>query len=224
MQQFLLVEDDVDLATTIVEYLELEGMPCDYAGTGPEGLNLALNNEYGAIILDINLPLLNGITLCSSLRRAGKETPVLMLTARERLDDKLAGFAAGTDDYLVKPFELRELTARLRALSHRRSSQARVLRYGELSMNLDEHRAERAGTLLQLSPIGWRILLVLLRNAPHVVSRQQLLQEVWGDAAPDSDSLKVHLFHLRKCVDAPFDKQLLHTVAGHGVALREENS
>lgn len=224
MQQFLLVEDDVDLATTIVEYLELEGMPCDYAGTGPEGLRLALGNAYGAIILDINLPLLNGITLCSNLRQAGNETPVLMLTARERIDDKLAGFAAGTDDYLVKPFELRELTARLRALAHRRSGQARVLRYGELVMNLDEHRAERAGTPLQLSPIGWRILHVLLRNAPHVVSRQQLLQEVWGDDAPDSDSLKVHLFHLRKCVDAPFAKQLLHTVAGHGVALREEDS
>lgn len=175
-------------------------------------------------MLDLNLPLLDGLSLCARLRQEGDDTPVLMLTARGHIDDKLAGFAAGTDDYLIKPFEMRELVARLQALSQRRSGQARILRCGDLFMDVREHRVERQGRLIQLSPIGWRILHVLLRHSPEAVSRQKLLFEVWGDDPPDSDSLKVHLFHLRKSIDAPFDTNLLHTMPGHGVALREGTS
>ena len=119
---------------------------------------------------------------------------------------------------------MRELGARLQALSQRRSGQARILRCGDLFMDVREHRVERQGRLIQLSPIGWRILHVLLRHSPEAVSRQKLLFEVWGDDPPDSDSLKVHLFHLRKSIDAPFDTNLLHTMPGHGVALREGTS
>ncbi|AMD89537.1 XRE family transcriptional regulator [Desulfovibrio fairfieldensis] len=228
MLHILLVEDDVDLATTIVEYLALENMHCDYARTGAHGLQLAgapaCGTAYDAIVLDLNLPLLDGLSLCARLRQEGDDTPVLMLTARGHIDDKLAGFAAGTDDYLIKPFEMRELVARLQALSQRRSGQARILRCGDLLMDVREHRVERQGRLIQLSPIGWRILHVLLRQSPEAVSRQKLLFEVWGDDPPDSDSLKVHLFHLRKSIDAPFDTNLLHTMPGHGVALREGTS
>lgn len=222
MPQVLLVEDDVDLATTIVEYLALESMPCDYAPTGPSGLRLALANGYDVIVLDINLPQLDGLSLCERLRREGDATPVLMLTARERLEDKLAGFAAGTDDYLVKPFELRELVARLRALAQRRSGQARILRHADLVMDLEARTVTRQGRMVPLSPTGWRLLEELLRRAPRVVSRQTLQRAVWGEDAPDSDSLKVHLFHLRRAVDAAFSPKLLHTVVGHGVALRLE--
>ena len=228
MLHILLVEDDVDLATTIVEYLALENMHCDYARTGAHGLQLAgapaCGTAYDAIVLDLNLPLLDGLSLCARLRQEGDDTPVLMLTARGHIDDKLAGFAAGTDDYLIKPFEMRELVARLQALSQRRSGQARILRCGDLFMDVREHRVERQGRLIQLSPIGWRILHVLLRHSPEAVSRQKLLFDVWGDDPPDSDSLKVHLFHLRKSIDAPFDTNLLHTMPGHGVALREGTS
>ncbi len=218
----LLVEDDTDLAATIVEYLRLESIPCDYADNGVAGLRMATENPYSVILLDLNLPLLDGLSLCERLRREGNDTPVLMLTAREQLEDKLAGFAAGTDDYLVKPFELRELVVRIRVLGQRRSGQVRVLRCGDLEMDLAAHVVTRQGQAIRLSPIGWRLLETLLRASPDVVTRQKLMAEVWGEDYPDSDSLKVHLFHLRKNIDAPFDKPLLRTLAGHGFAISEE--
>ncbi len=224
MLNVLLVEDDFDLAETVIDYLELETIRCDYAGNGMAGLQLLADNRYDVVLLDLNLPRLDGLTLCRKARVQGNDTPVLMLTARDRLHDKLAGFEAGTDDYLVKPFELQELVVRIRALAKRRSGQAQILRCGDLEMNLSERRATRAGQVLKLSPTGWRLLEVLLRASPQVVSRQQLTTAVWGEEAPDSDSLKVHLFHLRKTIDAPFARPLLQTVAGHGIALQDECS
>ncbi len=144
-----------------------------------------------------------------------------MPTARDQLEDKLNGFNSGTDDYLVKPFALQELVVRLRALARRRSGQMQLLRCSDLEMNLSERTVSRAGRILKLSPTGWRILEALLRASPAVVSRRALEEAVWGDAIPDSDPLKVHLFHLRKAIDAPFPTALLHTVAGHGFVLKD---
>lgn len=220
MLRALLVEDDLDLAQTIVQYLELEGIGCDHAGNGVAGLELARRNRYDVLLLDLNLPRLDGLGLCQRIRTAGDDTPVLMLTARDRLSDKLEGFQAGTDDYLVKPFALQELVVRLQALARRRSGQAQRLHYADLEMHLGDRVVRRAGRMLRLSPIGWRLLETLLRAAPVVVSRDALEEAVWGDARPDSNSLKVHLFHLRKAVDVPFSTPLLHTVAGYGFVLK----
>jgi len=220
MLNVLLVEDDLDLAQTVVQYLELEGIVCDHAANGVAGLALLRGRHLDCILLDLNLPRLDGLSVCARLRADGNDTPVLMLTARDALDDKLEGFRAGTDDYLTKPFELQELVVRLRALARRRSGQARILSCGALSMNLDERSVTRAGRPVKLSPTGWSLLEALLRASPAVVSRRVLEQAVWGDAPPDSDALKVHLFHLRKAVDGSFDASLLHTVPGHGFALR----
>lgn len=222
MPPVLLVEDDRDLAATIVDYLTLESIDCDYADNGMTGLRMAAETQYSVILLDLNLPLLDGLSLCERLRRDGNDTPVLMLTARGQLEDKLAGFAAGTDDYLVKPFELRELAARIRVLSQRRSGQAQVLRCGDLAMDLKARIVTRQERVIKLSPIGWRLLETLLRASPGVVSKQKLMMATWGGDSPDSDSLKVHLFHLRKNIDGPFSTPLLRTVAGHGFAVREE--
>lgn len=222
MLNVLLVEDDVDLAQTVIDYLSLESIACDYASNGMAGLQLIEQNRYDVVLLDLNLPRLDGLSLCERLRAAGNDTPILMLTARDRLDDKLAGFEAGTDDYLVKPFELKELVVRLHALARRRSGQTRLLCCGDLEMNLKGRTVTRAGQAIKLSPIGWQLLEVLLRASPQVVSRQKLIASVWGDEPPDSDSLKVHLFHLRKAIDAPFAHPLLHTMAGHGFAIKEE--
>ena len=126
----LLVEDTLSLAETVIAFFELEGIDCDYAATGPQGLELALSNEYQTILLDINLPRMNGLEVCEALRHQGVDVPVLMLTARDTLEDKLAGFDAGTDDYLIKPFELSELAARVKALAKRRSAQAQRRRHG----------------------------------------------------------------------------------------------
>ncbi|WP_018718471.1 response regulator transcription factor [Arhodomonas aquaeolei] len=220
MLSTLLIEDDLDLAGTVVQYLDIEDIRCDHASNGPAGLTLMEAGSYDVLLLDLNLPRMDGLGVCQRLRTRGDDTPVLMLTARDTLDDKLEGFRAGTDDYLVKPFELQELVARIHALAHRRSGQARQLRYADLVMNLSEHTVTRAGRTLRLSPTGWRLLETLLRAAPAAVSRRALEEAVWGDEPPDSNSLKVHLHNLRRAVDAPFDTALVHTVSGYGFALR----
>ncbi|WP_028579254.1 response regulator transcription factor [Desulfogranum japonicum] len=219
MLSVLLVEDDQDLADTIIEYLELEQISCHYASNGVAGLHLAEENRYDVLLLDLNLPRLDGLTLCRKLRDQGDDTPVLMLTARDELDDKLDGFRAGTDDYLVKPFELQELVVRIFALSRRRSGEAKKLSCADLEMNLQNHTITRQGTSIKLSPIGWKLLEVLLRASPGAVSRQELMEKVWGDDLPDSNSLKVHIFNLRKAVDGSFEPPLVHTITGHGFAL-----
>lgn len=221
MLSLLLVEDDLDLAQTVVQYLELEEIRCDHASNGVAGLELMRRGRYDALLLDLNLPRMDGLTLCQRLRAAGDDTPVLMLTARDRLDDKIEGFSAGTDDYLVKPFALQEPVVRVQALARRRSGQVQRLSCGDLEMNLAERRVTRAGQPLKLTPTGWRLLEALLRASPSVVSRQALEEAVWGDDPPDSNSFKVHLHHLRKAIDAPFQTALLHTIPGHGFALRE---
>ena len=219
--QALLIEDNRALAETVVSYLELEGIDCDYAATGSHGLSLAMANRFDAILLDINLPRLNGLQVCAALRDAGIDVPVLMLTARDTLEDKLAGFDAGTDDYLVKPFELRELAARVKALAKRRESTGSLLEIGPIKMDLARKVVSRAGSTLNLTPTGWKILELLMRASPNVVDRQSIERAVWGDTdLPDTDTLKVHLFKLRQQVDKPFGSNLIQTIASHGVALR----
>ncbi|WP_207802683.1 response regulator transcription factor [Motiliproteus coralliicola] len=219
--QVLLVEDDRDLAASVADYLALEQIQVDHAYNGQAGLTLATENRYDVLLLDLMLPRLDGLTLCEQLRGQGVDTPVLMLTARDTLDDKLAGFEAGTDDYLVKPFAMEELVARLRTLAKRRSGQVRKLQVADLQLELDSRTASRAGQPLKLTPSGWILLEALVRASPAVVSRHQLEQLLWPDQAPDSNSFKVHLYHLRKQVDKPFDRALIHTLPGQGVLLKD---
>jgi len=216
----LLIEDDLDLAQTVMDYLQLESIQCDHASNGAAGLTLLQQQRYDVLLLDLNLPRIDGLTVCERLRAAGTDIPVLMLTARDQLSDKQAGFAAGTDDYLVKPFALEELVLRLQALSKRRSGQVQMLQYHGLVMQLQQRELTRDGRPLKLSPIGWQLLEVLMRDAPHVVSKQKLQQAVWGDELPDSNSLKVHMHHLRKAIDGDFSSHLVHTISGHGFAIR----
>ncbi|MEM1436750.1 MAG: response regulator transcription factor [Pseudomonadota bacterium] len=219
--QVLLVEDNVSLAETVMTYLDIEGISCDFAATGTQGLELALAQVYQVILLDINLPRMDGLEVCEVLRRKGIDVPVLMLTARDTIEDKLAGFDAGTDDYLVKPFELRELTARVRALSNRRSALAQRYVVGPLVIDVSRREAFRDGQPLKLTPTGWKLLVLLAKESPNVVSRKAIETALWRDAeAPDSNALKVHLHRLRQQVDKPFSDQLIHTVASHGIAIR----
>ncbi|MDO6682493.1 MULTISPECIES: response regulator transcription factor [unclassified Oceanobacter] len=220
MLSVLLVEDDLDLAATLVDYLLLEDIQCDHASNGVAGLTLMADNEYRVLLLDLNLPRLDGISICQRLRQLGNDTPILMLTARDQLTDKRDGFQAGTDDYLVKPFEMSELVMRVKALARRRSGQVMRLDCGDLVMDLSSRVVTRGEREIHLSPTGWILLETLLRASPAVVSRRQLAQAVWGDEAPDSNSLKVHLFNLRKSVDGQADVNLMHTLAGQGIALR----
>ena len=220
----LLVEDNRNLSEMVGEYLESKGFGVDFASDGVDGLRLATDNSYDVVVLDLMLPRLDGVEVCRRLRtEAKKATPVLMLTARDTLADKVGGLDAGADDYLVKPFAIQELEARVRALIRRdrRQVSAEVLRVADLVLDTSSLRASRGGTELQLSPIGLRLLTILMRESPRVVSRRDIEREVWGDLLPDSDTLRSHLYNLRKAIDRPFGKQLLHTVQTAGYRLAD---
>ena len=220
----LLVEDNQDIAEMVYAFLERRGYELDYAADGVTGLHLAVTNTYDVIILDLMLPGMDGIDLCRKLRDdAQRDTPVLMLTARDTLDDKLAGLDAGADDYLVKPFEIQELEARIRAMIRRQRGQMapEALHVGDLTLDTGTLTVTRRGESLNLTPICLRILTVLMRASPRVVSRGDIEREVWGDVLPDSDTLRSHLYNLRKTIDKPYPKPLLHTVQSAGYRLCE---
>jgi len=217
----LLVEDHDDLAATIGAYLEGMGFAMDYAADGQIALNLMEDNLYDIIILDLMMPKVNGINVCRRLRDRGDATPILMLTARDQLDDKLEGFEVGADDYMVKPFEMEELSARISALLRRARGEVSdgAIRVGDLVFDPRTMRVEREGQRLNLSPTSIRILKVLMRESPRLVSREQIENELWGDTLPDSDTLRSHMYNLRKGIDRPFETKLLHTVQGMGFKL-----
>jgi len=216
----LIIEDNPDIAANLGDYLEDHGHTVDFAGDGITGLHLAVVNEFDAIVLDLALPGMDGLDVCRKLREdAGKDTPVLMLTARDRLQDKLAGFETGADDYLVKPFELQEVEARLNVLASRgRRRTRRELKVGDLTFNLDTLNVARSGQDIYLNPIGLKLLQCLMEASPNVVSRNDLEMEVWGEEMPDSDSLRVHIHSLRGVIDKPFASNMIQT--RHGIGYR----
>jgi DNA-binding response OmpR family regulator len=215
----LLIEDHTDIAEMVTAYLENRGFTVDYAADGVTGLHLAVSNNYDAIVLDLMLPGMDGLSVCSKLRsEARKDTPVIMLTARDTLDDKITGLETGADDYLIKPFAIKELEARLLSLIRRSRGEVsrEVLRIADLTLDTSTLCVERNGVKLTLTPISFKILCVLMRASPSVVSRRDLERQVWGDILPDSDTLRSHLYNLRKVIDKPFEQQLLHTIQGRG--------
>jgi DNA-binding response OmpR family regulator len=223
----LLVEDNRGISETVGEFLERRGYSVDYAADGVTGLHLAVSNSYDVIVLDLMLPGMDGLDVCRKLRQeAKKSTPVLMLTARDTLEDKVTGLDAGADDDLVKPFEVKELEARVRALIRRdrRQVSQEVLRVGDLVLDTATLRLTRAGKDLAVSPIGLKLLTILMRESPRVVSRRDIEREVWGDMLPDSDTLRSHLYNLRKVIDKPFQNQLLHTIHSAGYRLADLDS
>jgi DNA-binding response OmpR family regulator len=221
----LVVEDNRDLAANIVDYLEERGHRVDAAPDGVTGLRLAAGGDFDVIILDLTLPRMDGLTLCRRLRgEAGKPTPVLILTARGTLDDKAAGFDCGADDYVVKPFELRELEMRLQALARRaRAGEGlRLLQVADLAFDLAALRVRRGERAIELPAIPLRILELLMKRSPQVVWRREVEQAVWGDSPPDSDALRVHIHTLRTAIDPPGAVPLLHTIRGVGYRLAED--
>ena len=222
MPLILLVEDNHDIAAMVGDYLEHSGYEVDFAADGITGLHLAVTEDFDAIILDLMLPGMDGLIICRKLRNeAGKTTPILMLTARDTLEDKVAGLDAGADDYLVKPFEIEELDARLRAMLRRANGEmaAETLRIGDLEVNTGTLEVHRQGRAISLTPIGLKLVMTLMKASPRVLSRQALERAVWGDIAPDSDALRSHLYNLRKAMDKPFDQAMLHNIPGLGYRL-----
>ena len=218
----LVVEDNPDIIANLFGFFEPLGYTLDVARNGNAGLNLAVQNDYDVIVLDLSLPGLDGVEVCRRLREDHHHpVPILMLTARDAEHDKVAGLCAGADDYLVKPYSLLELDARLKALTRRmRNEQVRhLLKYDELQMDLRTGIATRAGKTVALTPIAHKILLTLLRLAPRLVSREVLEREVWGNNPPESDALRTHIHALRQALDKPFARPMVITRPGAGYRL-----
>lgn len=221
----LLTDDDPDILSTIADHLELHNMTVDFAYNGQQALSLLENNHYDVIVLDIMMPKLDGLLTCEALRNLGNTTPVLMLTARDTLDDKITGFQHGADDYLVKPFAMRELICRIEALGQRTShNKTRKIHCGELELDFGQGHAIRAGQTLRLNALQFRLLKLLMTQAPQIVTREQIEKTLWQDNPPDSDALRSHFYQLRNIVDKPFTYPMLETIRGVGYRLTEHKT
>ncbi|MDR8526183.1 MULTISPECIES: response regulator transcription factor [Shewanella] len=218
----LIVDDSHNLAETIADYLELEGMFIDCAYHGEAAINLLSENSYDVIIMDIMMPKLDGI---SAVRRLREDlycnTPILFLTAKDSLEDKVAAFKAGGDDYLLKPFAMEELSLRVHALSNRGPRQdIGTLSFADININTQTNIVTRADQPIKLSRIQLKILKILIKRAPGVVSRQDVCDAVWGDESPSSDALRSHIYGLRTALDKGFEQSRLETIHGQGYRLK----
>ena len=219
MYKILIIEDNPDIVANIYAFFEPKGFELDNAHNGISGLTLASNNRYDVILLDVLLPGIDGTKLCKKLREEfHNKTPVLMLTARDTILDKVAGFDSGADDYLVKPFSLIELESRIKALIRRHQNEHfhHSITIGKLSLNTEEHTITREDKSLKLTPTGFKILEALMSASPRVVSKNELEEKVWGEDIPSSDALRTHMHSVRAQVDKPFAKMMIVTVPGVG--------
>lgn len=218
----LLVDDNTDILCNVRDYLEMNGMAVETAINGKEALERMSQRSYAVCVLDIGLPDVDGLTVCKTLRANGDKTPILMLTARDSIDDRVTGLEVGADDYLIKPFSLRELNARVQALVRRAYGDSEMkLRVGDLTFDLSTTQVNRAGKSIKLNPTCLTILKELMIRSPAIVSRSRLEAQVWGGGAPDSDSLRANIYLLRQAIDKAFDKKLIHTHPGLGWSINE---
>jgi two-component system response regulator MprA len=219
----LVVDDDPAVCASIDRALRLEGYTVETAGTGQRALDSLMASQPDAVVLDLQLPDVDGIEVCRRLRAAGDDTPVLMLTARDAIDDRVQGLDAGADDYLVKPFALAELLARLRALLRRRSgNEGETLRFGDLTLDLGTREAHRGDRAFTLTRIEFDLLELFLRHPRQVLTRDIILERVWGyDFDSGTNSLAVYVGYLRRKTEADGETRYIHTVRGVGYALRD---
>ena len=220
--RILLVEDDVKIASFILKGLKEAGFAVDHAANGEDGLHLALNEPYDAAIIDIMLPKLDGLTLIEELRQKKVNTPVVILSAKRSIDDRVKGLQTGSDDYLTKPFAFAELLARVQALIRRasRTTEPTRLSVGDLSMELLTRKIVRAGKKIDLQPREFSLLEYLMRNEGRVVSKTMILEHVWDYSFdPQTDVVDVLVCRLRNKVDRDFDEKIIHTIRGVGYVL-----
>ena len=217
----LIIEDDKGITSILRDYLTDKGHVTSVAEDGITGLHLAVVNDYDAIVLDLMLPGMDGVDVCRKLRHeARKNTPVLILTARDTLPEKLAGFNSGADDYMVKPFALQEIEARLQALTRRGAAPgSTIMQVADLVYDPLTRRVRRGGVDIHLAPVELKILALLMRESHRVVARDEIETVVWGNTLPETDSLRAHMHTLRNAIDRPFSTPLLHTIHGIGYRL-----
>jgi two-component system OmpR family response regulator len=224
--RILLIEDDAKIASFIKKGLKSAGYAVDHAADGNQGLEMALSVSYDTLIVDIMLPGLDGLALIEALRREKINTPVIILSARDSIDDRVKGLQTGGDDYLTKPFAFSELLARVQALIRRATGAAEPTRLqtGNLSMNLITREVDRAGRKIDLQPLEFSLLEYLMRNAGRVVSKTMIMEHVWDyHFDPQTNVVEARISRLRDKVDRDFDRKLIHTVRGVGYVLKENS-
>jgi len=214
----LLVEDDSSLAGSLADFLSGYGYDVDFAFNGISGIELARRNDYAVIIMDVSMPMLDGLSACQQLRHEhGIDTPIIFLTARDALDDKIAGYRSGGDDYLVKPFEPEELVCRVEALRKRpAASHVTDVTLGELTIHPSRLQVTYAGLALELHDSHIRLLVTLANAAPNIVSKKALETAIWPDETPNSSPLRNHVYRLRRLLGDRFDHEFIKTVHGKG--------
>jgi two-component system response regulator MprA len=222
MTTILVVDDDPRILSVVSRGLHFEGYDVQTAADGAEALRIARENPPNAVVLDVMLPGIDGLEVCRRLRR-GTNVPILMLTARDAVPDRIAGLDSGADDYLIKPFDFDELVARIRALLRRtQAQQEEVLTCADLRLHTSAREAYRGGRRIELTTREYELLLLFLRNPRHVLTREQILDRVWGDLSVDSNAIEVHIGRLRDKLEAHGEERLIQTVRGAGYALRGE--
>jgi OmpR-family two-component system manganese-sensing response regulator len=224
--RILLVDDEVELTDPLTRLLQRQGYTVDVASDGQTGVQMAVQGQYDLLILDWMLPKVSGLEICQRVRSRTLSTPVLFLTAKDTLDDRVDGLDAGADDYLVKPFELRELLARIRALLRRPTSPSRspsaialptVLQLGDLTLEIENQRVSRNGQSIELSDKEVQLLAYLMRSPNQLLTHAQIYDAVWGQgSAPSSNALAAQMRLLRKKIEQPHQPTLIHTVYGKG--------
>jgi two-component system response regulator MprA len=221
--RILVVDDEPAVRESLDRALRLEGHEVELAGNGEQALRAIGDRPPDAVVLDVMMPVLDGLATCRALRAAGLRIPVLMLTARDSVSDRVAGLDAGADDYLVKPFALEELFARLRALLRRTAlDQDELLRFGDIEMDLAAHEARRRDRPLELTRTEFLLLELFLRNPRRVLTREVIFERVWGyDFGPTSNSLEVYVGYLRRKLESGGEPRVIHTVRGVGYVLKE---
>jgi len=222
--RILLVEDDVKIASFVERGLKAEGFAVDVAADGESGLHFALTEPYDAAVIDVMLPKLGGLSLVKRMRHAKFQTPVIILSAKGSVDDRVKGLHAGSDDYLTKPFAFSELLARIRALIRRSSGAAEPIRLavGDVSMNLITREVYRGGKKIELQPLEFSLLEYLMRNAGRVVSKTMIMEHVWDYYFdPQTNVVESRIYRLREKIDKDFPSKMIHTVRGVGYVLKE---
>ena len=220
--RILIIDDSKEMAGLIQQQLETEYFAVDIAHDGEQGLRLARTNEYDAVVLDYKLPKMDGKAVCEALRKEGRHMPILMVSVKTEIPDKVDVLNVGADDYLTKPFSGQELVARVRALLRRSPQlQREVLKFQDLEMDIQKHRVSRAGRTVHLTRKEYMLLEQLLRHTGDVVSRTTLIEHAW-DAGIDafSNTLETHILNLRKKIDMPYGERLIQTISGVGYAIR----
>ncbi|WP_318432267.1 response regulator transcription factor [Photobacterium leiognathi] len=220
--KILIVDDNYQIVETISDYLELENNIVDCAYHGEGALKLIEDNHYDVIIMDIMMPKIDGISAVEKIRAdllCG--TPILFLSAKDTLDDKIAAFKAGGDDYLLKPFAMEELCLRIQALANRgQRKDIGILSFADIQINNQTDEVRRADKVIKLSRIQLKILKLLIRQAPNIVTRQQIMETIWGDESPCSDALRSHIYGLRNAIDKGFSESRLETIHGQGYRIK----